>query len=211
VVIPRSQKQKREAQKATGQNRKDQKEFIAHVQKQGLDRATFRGGKVAIERKLPQGSKVVSQTFLWRDYTRDIPYTFREMKEVTELMLDDMPAKVYGRDAFYTLLSQQYGPIGQQATKGKVLQLLSEYHGRYDPGSAGHRGHEKFAEQLIGFQMMGTFAQVSQYEIEQRKRREAAKQRSKLRFSKTPRCPARNTKGQQCTRVIRHKGVHHFR
>jgi hypothetical protein len=233
VIIPRSAKQKREAQKFTGQNLKDQKEFIAQVQIQNRDKAVFRGGKVGIERKFPSGSKTIKQRYLFRDYLRpneslrqvleaedlpddalDAPTTFREMREVTKRMLLDMPAKVYGQSAYFALITSQYGPIGRTAGHGKVLDLLAEYFNRYDPGGTAFKGHEDFAEQIIGFQMIGTFAQVSEYEIEKRRLREAKRARGKLRFAekrKPTMCPAINKKtGRRCGRKINHKGKHRF-
>jgi hypothetical protein len=190
VIIPRTTKQKREAQKFTGQNLPYQKEFIAPIQIQGRDKAVFRGGKIGIERKFPSGSKTIKQKFLFEDYLDldDMPIlkeatTFREMKEITERMMRDMPKNVYGQPAFYTLLTRQYGPIGNSAVHGKIPSLLATYFNRYDPGGTQYQGHEQFVEQVIGFQMVGNRVQLSAYETERERLRVMRKKRNKLRFS----------------------------
>jgi hypothetical protein len=211
VIVPRTKKQRAEAKKFTGQNAPKQKEYIAQVQIQGRDKARFLDGKIAIERKFKGGSKTIKQRFLFADYlqpgeslkdrleeneglsdedieedleaeTLQTPSTFRDMVEVTKRMMIDMPVNVYGRPAFYALLTKQYGPIGRTAVHSKIPDLLASYFNRYDPGGTLYKGHEEFVEQVIGFQMIGTFAQLTEYEILQRKRRENKKKRNKLRF-----------------------------
>lgn len=186
VLIPRSKKQRKVAQLFTGQSLKKQKSFIVQIQIQNRDKAVFRNGKVAIERKFPSGSKQIEQRFLFVDYAKNIdekePSTFRQMKGITKRMLKDMPKNVYGQPAHYTLLSRQYGPIGSSATHGRVMELLANYFNNYDPGGILYEGHKDFAEQVIGWQMIGTFAQLSQYEKEQRIRFEERKRSKKLVF-----------------------------
>jgi hypothetical protein len=210
IVIPRSKKQRTAAQKFTGQDIPSQKEFIVQITDK-RDKAVFRKGKVAVERQFEGGSKQIKQRYLWDDYVEEIPFTFRQMLSAVEKMLPDMPKNVYGQTAYYTIITQQYGPIGRAASKGKIKELLQDYHQRYDPGGTSAEGHSKFAEQIIGFQMIGTFAQYSAYEIEQRRRKQEAKQRRKLQFSKPLRCPVRNSQGKRCTKVLHHKGQHKFR
>lgn len=245
VITPHSKAQKREAQKFTGQNLPGQKSVIVQVQLQGRDRAVFRNGKIAIERKFPSGSKTIKSRYLFRDYlrsseslrdtiekgiregtltTRDLqesketldnPTTFREMREVTKRMMLDMPKNVYGQPAFYTLLTPQYGPIGRSATHGRILDLLVEYMQRYDPGGTVYKGHEEFIDQVIGFQMIGTFAQYSKYEIEQRERTSRKKKRNKLRFAVKPkdtRCTQLSAKtGARCILKEGHADHHKFK
>jgi hypothetical protein len=233
VIVPRSAKQRKEAQKFTGQNLPNQKEMIVAVQIPGRDKAIFRNGKIAIERKFPSGSKTIKQRFLFADYlhpdeslrerieeetgeelddeTLEAPSTFREMHEVTKRMLLDMPKNVYGQPAFYTLLTRQYGPIGRSATHGKVMDLLASYFNRYDPGGTLYRGHEDFVEQVIGYQMIGTFAQMSQYQIVREQRALQRKRKNKLRFSqKVVRCPVIRSDGKRCKKRANHKDPHKF-
>lgn len=236
VIIPRTTKQKKEARKFTGQDFPYQKEFIAQVQIQGRDKAVFRAGKAGIERKFPTGSKTIKQRFLFSDYLRpdeslrelvdeeseqatddevlNMPSTFREMKAITDRMMRDMPKKVYGQDAFYTLLTKQYGPIGGSAVWSKIQALLATYFNRYDPGGSQYKGHEEFVEQVIGFQMIGTLAQLTEYEIERERLRVMRKKKNKLRFSvrrKPTMCTYISPKtGKRCERKIGHKGKHKF-
>jgi len=237
VIIPRTKKQKREAQNFTGQNLKHQKGFIVHVQIQNRDKAVFRDGKVGIERKFPSGSKTIRQQYLFKDYLRpdeslraqlkgkknykddilDSPTTFREMKEVTKRMLLHMPKNLYGQPAYYTILNIKYGPIGRTVTHGKVQELLIEYFNRYDPGGLQHEGgaaHEGFAESIIGFQMIGNKVQKDQFQREVERLRQMRKQRKRLRFSlkkKPTMCLYINKKtGRRCERKIGHKGKHRF-
>jgi hypothetical protein len=207
VIIPRTKKQRSAAQKYTGQNLAYQKEMIAQIQIQNRDKAVFRKGKVAIERKFPTGEKTIKQRFLFSDYLRpdeslqkrleqtgleaklakkdlQVPTTFRQMTDVTKRMLIDMPDKMYGQPVYFALLTRQYGPIGRTGPKSKVLDLLAVYFNRYDPGGTFYKGHEDFVEQVIGFQMIGTFSQLTEYEIERNRLRAARKQRNKLRFGR---------------------------
>jgi hypothetical protein len=209
VVTPRNARQRKSAQSFTGQNLSYQKSFIVQIQTD-RDKPVFRKNKLAIERKLPSGSKIIQTRFLFRDYLTPAqrrrkrvelygeedsdeetddpesrfsePSTFREMRTITLRVLPDMPSKIYGRDAFYTLLTAQYGPIGRSVVKSRILELLTEYFQRYDPGGTLYQGHKDFAEQVIGFQMVGTFAQASAYEIDRDRRSREARQRRKLRF-----------------------------
>jgi hypothetical protein len=243
VIVPRTKKQREAAKKFTGQDAPRQKEYITQVQIQGRDKARFLDGKVAIERKFPSGSKTIKQRFLFKDYlqpgeslkdllnsneglseadieedlaeeTLQAPSTFRQMVEVTLRMLKDMPVKVYGEPAFYAIVSPQYGPIGRTATHGRVISLLQEYMNTYDPGGEEYRGHQQFAEVIVGFQMIGTKVQLTEYEILQRERAERAKERKRLRFSKQKRvplrCPHINKKGQRCVLNSSHKGKHRY-
>lgn len=187
VLIPRTKKQRLEAQKFSGQNLPYQKEMIIPVQLTGRDKAIFRDSKVAIERKFPGGSKTLKQRFLFSDYLKSgesAPVTFSGMVGITKRMMPDMPAHVYGKPAFYTLVTVQYGPIGRSAEQEVILDLLRYYYTTYDPGTKGFPGHADFAEQVIGFQMVGTFAQMSAYEIQRDRLSIERKKRNKLRFSK---------------------------
>ena len=210
VVIPRTKKQRKEAQSFTGQNLPNQKEMIVPIQIQGRDIARFQNGKLSVERKFPSGSKTIHTRYLFADYMRpdenlrerlkdsdlsvgvlDQPSTFREMQAITERMLLDMPLNVYGQPAYYTLLTVQYGPVGRSATKEKIMDLLVHYFTRYDPGGTAYKNHEEFVEQVIGFQMVGTFAQMAKYQIEREQRALARKKKNKLRFSKRARTTGR--------------------
>lgn len=238
VIVPRTKKQKKEAKKFTGQDIRDQKEYIAQVQIQDRDKAVFRGGKVGIERKFPSGAKTIKQRYLFKDYLRpnemieslelteeeieeaeaegvlESPTTFREMRNVTKRMLLDMPANVYGQPAYYALITPQYGPIGRSVTHGKVLGLIDEYFTRYDPGGTVYKGHEEFAEHIIGFQMIGTRVQMNEYQRERERLRIKRKERNKLRFAqkrKPTMCNVRSpTTGRRCERTIGHRGKHRF-
>lgn len=238
VITPRTAKQKKAARDFTGQTLKDQKAMIVQVQLQGKDKAVFKNGKVGIERQFPSGSKTIKQRYLFKDYLKpseslrdaideeeiddeeitddilDAPSTFSDMLDITRRMLVDMPKNVYGQPAYYTLLTVQYGPIGGSATHGKVLDLLRKYMNQYDPGSQLFKGHEKFVEQVIGFNMIGTKLQYAQYELAQRERERKRKERRKLRFTakkKETRCTQLSAKtGRRCERKINHKGKHKF-
>jgi len=233
IVIPRTTKQKIEAKKFTGQNQPHQKEFIAQIQVQGRDKVVFRKGKIGIERQFPSGSKTIKQRYLFRDYLRvneslrellddeelddetlDSPTTFREMREVTKRMMLEMPKNVYGQPAYFALITPQYGPIGRSVTHSKVLDLIDEYFSRYDPGGTGYKGHEEFAEHIIGFQMIGTKTQMDEFQRERARLKTFRKQQNKLRFNvkrKPVMCLTINTKtGRRCERRIGHKGKHKF-
>ncbi len=194
ILIPRTKKQRLAAQKFTGQNLPYQKEMIVPVQFTNRDVAIFRDNKVAIERKFPGGSKTLKQRFLFADYLQageSAPVTFRGMVDITNRMMPYMPAKVYGQPAFYVLLTVQYGPIGNSAEYGGIPDLLFRYFSHYDPGMNQYPGHETFAEHVIGFQMVGTFAQMSAYEIQRDRLKTDRKKRNKLRFSKRSKATGR--------------------
>jgi hypothetical protein len=237
IIIPRTKKQRKAAQKFTGQNILHQKEFIAQIQIQGRDKAVFRQGKVGIERVFPSGAKTIKQRYLFSDYLRpdetirddlseeeaeeygddvlDAPSTFREMREVTQRMLLDMPKNVYGQPAYYALITPQYGAFGRSATHGKVMDLIVEYMTRYDPGgTVVHGRHADFAEHIIGFQMIGTKTQMNELAQERIRLKAMRKERNKLRFSvkrKPTMCPQISSKtSRRCERKIGHRGKHRY-
>lgn len=181
VLTPRTKKQLAAARKYTGQDLPEQKKMIVPIQDAKRDVAVFRHNKVMIERKFKSGTKTIKARYLFLDYGYR-PETFSEMRRVTKLMLPDMPKNVYGQTAFYTIVTAQYGPIGNSSTKDRILELLDRYHSMYDPGGMVSAGHKDFAEQVIGFQMVGTFAQMSQYEISRERISRERKRRNKLRF-----------------------------
>lgn len=210
VITPHTKVQRKSAQRFTGQNLPDQKAFIVPIQDAKRDKPVFRQGKIAIERKFPGGTKTIKQRYLFIDYVKEQPQTFREMREVTKKMMNDMPVNVYGQPAFYTMVTRQYGPIGNSATHKRIPDLLEMYFSKYDPGGSQHAGHQAFAEQVIGYQMIGTKAQYTAFEKETNRLRELRKQNRKLRFSKPLRCNAMNKKGKRCKRVAHHPGKHKF-
>jgi len=112
--------------------------------------------------------------------TLDMPVTFMQMREVTKRMLKDMPKKQYGRDVYYTILTTQYGPVGESILHEDVLSHLAYYHSTYGMD----KQHVRFAEQVIGFQMVGTFVSATAYERERQRNKEKRKRLNKLRFSK---------------------------
>jgi hypothetical protein len=220
VVRPRNRQQRLEAQKYTGQNLPNQKQFIAHVQIQGRDKAIFKNGKVGVEREFESGSKTIKSRYMLRDYLRDgdtildAPTTFREMREITVRMLEDMPKNVYGQPAFFALVTPQYGAFGRMVTHGKVLDLIAEYMNRYDPGGTSVQGRGDFGEHIGGFQMVGTLFQANEMVRERLRLKTARKERNKLRFVKKRKpvmCTVINKKtGRRCERRINHKGKHRF-
>lgn len=181
VLIPRTAKQKRQAQSFTGQNITRQKEFIVQVQDTKTDTAKFKNGKVTIERSFRDGEvKQIKQRYLFRDYLQrgeQMPVSFAQMRKVTERMLPDMPENHYKRWVYYTLTTAQYGPIGNPQPKKNVLDLLAEYHERYD----NNRMHKEFAEQIVGFTMIGTQAAATAYILQSDYRKRTKR---KLRFTK---------------------------
>ncbi len=182
ILIPRTKKQRLEAQKFTKQDLPYQKEMIVPVQDPKRDKAVFRGGKLAIERTMPKGSKSILQRFLFRDYVSadDMPFTFLDMRKVTEIMLPDMPIQHYKRDVYYTLITTQYGPIGESFLHEDILNGLAKYHLEYGTGNQ----HQRFAEQIIGFQAVGTFISAAAYQIERDRNKGLRKARKKLIFQK---------------------------
>jgi hypothetical protein len=210
VLIPRSKKQRVAAQKFTGQDLPSQKEMIVQVQDAKHDKAVFRDGQVAVERTMPKGSKVIKQRYLFRDYVaaNEVPVSFLEMRNVTKQMLPDMPEKYYGRDVYYTLITVQYGPIGESFLHEDILQGLGEYHLRYGTGDQ----HKQFAEQIIGFQMVGTFVSAAAYQVERDRNKALRKARKKLIFSRAvgdSRCP-HVSKGKRCMLTRGHAGKHKY-
>ncbi len=212
VLIPRTAKQKKAARSYTGQGLKKQKEFIVTVQDTKRDKVTFQNNKVIIQREFESGTKTIKQRYLFADYLKlgePRPLTFVQMRDITKRMLPDMPDRYRGNRLYYTLITIQYGPIGNSVWKDDVLDLLANYHERYDPG----RQHEGFAEQVIGFQMVGTFGQASQYQADRERKSAAARQRRKLRFTernKVKRCQRVNKQGKRCVRESGHPGKHRF-
>jgi hypothetical protein len=226
TITPHSKRQRKAAQNFTGQDLPYQKVFIVQIQDPKRDQVHFRNNKVTIERKYESGIKQIKQRYLFEDYleywiedpetgeeiklpTLNYPVTFDEMREVTKRMLDDMPQNIFGGWAYYTILTIQYGPIGQSVPKHRVMDLLIEYHARYDR----NKQHEGFAEQVIGFQMVGTNAQAKEFERLREKNRTERKKLKKLRFSaklKRLRCPVMRH-GKQCVHALGHKGKHKFK
>ena len=180
VLIPRSKKQRVAAQKFSGQDFSYQKEMIVHVQDSKLDKAVFRDNQPAIERTMKQGSKSISQRFLFEHYVQrnQVPITFLGMRKLTKEMLVDMPKKHYGRDVYYTLITAQYGPIGESFLHEDIVKGLGEYHLRYGTGDQ----HKHFAEQVIGFQAVGTFVSAKAYQNLREANKQLGKKRKKLMF-----------------------------
>lgn len=240
VIVPRTVKQRKAAQKYTEQNLPNQKEFIAQVQIQNRDKAVFRSGKVGIERVFPSGSKTIKQRYLFRDYLRpeeslrenidedeldedeelddevlDSPTTIREMITVTKRMLEEMPVNVYGQQAWYSMITPLYGPFGRSVTHAKVLELIQEYANRYDPGGTSPHGRKAdFGEHIIGFQMIGNRVQKDSLQLERERIKRMRKEHNKLRVTmqrKPVMCLYRSKKtGKRCERRIGHKGRHQF-
>jgi hypothetical protein len=182
IVIPRTTKQRKAAQKFTGQDLARQKEYIVTVQDPKRDKVVFRNNQVAVERTFPKGSKTIKQRFLFSDYLQageSQPTSFLRMREVTMRMLPDMPENYRGEWVYYTLLTVQYGPVGESVPKQDVLTLLRNYHERYDPAGQ----HKGFAETVIGFQMVGTYTSAAAYQTLRSQQKERRK-REKLIFSK---------------------------
>jgi hypothetical protein len=207
VLIPRSKKQRVAAQKFTGQNLPGQKEMIVQVQDAKHDKAVFRDGQVAVERTMPKGSKTIKQRYLFSDYVGYAPDTFLEMREVTKIMLPDMPEKYYGREVYYTLITVQYGPIGESFLHEDILQGLGDYHLRYGTGDQ----HKRFAEQIIGFQMVGIYTSAAAYQIERDRQKGLRKSRKKLVFQRqrSNRC-THTSKGKRCMLTRGHVGKHKY-
>ena len=208
VLIPRSKKQTHAAKNYTGQNIPKQKEFIVQVQSSKRDKATFRNNQVVVEREFKSGAKQVEQRFLFRDHNNGKqPITFPGMRRATERMMKEMPERYRGAKVYYTLITAQYGPIGRSIFKERLLEELSNYHSQYG-NSAMHR---HFAEQVIGYQMVGTYAQAAKYQIEREHLPAHRKKMKKLRFAKPLRCQHVNQKThRQCVLPIRHTGHHRY-
>lgn len=209
VVTPRTKKQRAAIQTFSGQNLPAQKSAIVAVQDPKKDRVKFSNNKVIIERQFPSGLKSIKQRFLFKEYLEKgeaAPITFGQMRSITERMFPDMPSSKAGREMYYTILTVQYGPIGRAVYKDRIMDELAAYHNRYDPS----RQHERFAEQVIGFQLVGTLGQA----LEEARAREhnaaRRKQLRKLRFQqKITRCVAMPGK-KRCKKVAGHKGAHKF-
>jgi hypothetical protein len=187
IVTPRTRKQRKAAQKYTGQNLPYQKKMIVAVQDPKLDKIVFRKNQVTVERTHKHGSKSIRQRYLFSDYEDVEPQSFLEMVRITKMMLPDMPDKYYGRDVYYTILTRQYGPIGESFLKKRLIEQLYYYHETY--GSA--KGHTEFAEHVIGFQMVGTYTSAAAYQNLRDAARAERKRLKKLRFSKRARVTGR--------------------
>jgi hypothetical protein len=209
VIIPRTAKQRKAAQTFTGQNLPYQKEMIATVQSPKLDRVTFKNNKVIVERKFPSGTKTIQQRYLFREYLKpgeSYPVGFVGMHRKLKEMLPDMPERYHGSKAYYTILTQQYGPIGRSVFKEKLLAEFEYYHATYGID----KQHQHFDEQVIGVQMVGTFVQARDYQNMRDRAKAKRKELRKLRFGLRARCPVRAKNGKQCTRNAGHTGKHSF-
>ena len=208
VLHPRTHKQIKSAKTYTGQDMPQQKGFVVQVQNMKMDTATFRQNKVVVEREFKNGSKQVEQRFLFRDYNNGKqPITFPGMRRSTERMMKEMPEKYRGSKVYYTLITAQYGPIGRSIFKERLLEELSNYHSQYGNSSM----HRHFAEQVIGYQMVGTYAQAAKYQIEREHLPAHRKKMKKLRFAKPLRCQHVDKKThKQCVLPIRHKSHHRY-
>jgi hypothetical protein len=209
VVIPRSERQRKAARVFTGQTLPYQKEMIVAVQNQKLDRVTFKDNKVVVERKFPSGTKTIQQRYLFREYVErgeSYPVGFVGMQRVLKKMLPDMPERYHGSKAYYTILTQQYGPIGRSVFKEQLLDEFAYYHSTYGVD----KQHQHFDEQVIGVQMVGTFVQARDYQNMRDRAKAERKRLKKLRFGLRARCPVRAKNGKQCTRNVGHTGKHSF-
>jgi hypothetical protein len=181
VLTPRTAKQKKAAKIFTGQDLQRQKKMIVAVQDAKHDTPKFKNNQVVIERKFPSGTKQIEQRYLFRDYNNGIqPITFIEMRRVTKTMLPDMPERYRGGWVYYTLLTVQYGSIGQSVPKKNIMDLLAEYHARYEKATQ----HQGFAETVIGYNMVGSDGQAMKYQIEREHQIRKRKQLKRLRFSR---------------------------
>jgi hypothetical protein len=129
----------------------------------------------------------------------------------TKRMLDDMPERYRGQWVYYTLLTRQYGPIGESSPKKDIMDVLSRYHTRYDPGGQ----HEGFAEQVIGFNMVGTYTSAAAYQIMRENQKASRRKMKKLRFGKMVTRPPERCNiwkdGRQCVKSLHHQGRHQFK
>lgn len=207
VITPRTKKQRKEAQKVTGQDLPYQRKMIYAVQDPKRDKVVFRNNKLAVERNYKHGSKAIEQRFLFKDYSKEPPYGFDGMRKVTEKMLPDMPINYRGEWVYYTLLTVQYGPVGESVPHHRIMEHLAEYHNRYDL----NRENSGFQEQVIGFQMIGTYTSVKMRDIATQKNKSARKKLKKLRFSQQQsRCHVLKN-GKRCKLRAGHKGPHKFK
>ena len=96
----------------------------------------------------------------------------------------DVPARKTNGKIYYTLIAVQYGPIGESVMHEDVLRLLSQYYTRYEKDTDQHLD---FAQQIIGFQMVGTYASAAQYQVARDAMGRQRRQMKKLRFRSKPR------------------------
>jgi hypothetical protein len=187
VITPHSKRQRKAAQIFTGQDLSYQKSYVVQIQDPKRDDVVFRDNKPAIVRNYTEtGVKQIKQRFLFADYLKkgeQHPITFLQMKKFLERMLPDMPERIFGGKAYFTILTTQYGPIGKSVFKERTMDELSYYHTTYDTDAQ----HQGFAETVIGFQMVGTNAQAKEFERLRERGKQQRKKMKKLRFTKRQR------------------------
>lgn len=189
VKTPVTRKQRKRLQTYTGQNRKTQKAYIVHVSEN--QKIRFIKGQLT-EVKVHAGKKERSfrRLYLFEDYSDFKPTTFEEMADVTMRMLPDMPDKIKGRGVFYALNSISLGAIGNYVRKSRILDLLAEFHQRYDNSNM----HKGFGEAINGFVMSGTEVQIKKQEAQKRQYKSFYDPTKKLKFSeRTKRVSSKKT------------------
>lgn len=199
VKTPSTKSQRKRLVSYTGQNRKRIRSFIVHVP-QGQRILFVKGQLTEVKAHAGRKERSFRRLYLFEDYSDGFkPSTFAEMADITMRMLPDMPDKIKGRAVFYALNSISLGAIGNYVRKSRVLDLLSEFHTRYDNSNQ----HKGFGEAINGFVMSGTEVQIKKREAEKRKYKSFYDPTKKLKFSDSTKGKRRVAKQTRVTKEVR--------
>lgn len=164
-----------------------------------------------------RGGSFDRKFFLWKEFTRREPVTFRQQQKVLKKMLPHMP------DGKYGLWSTTSGVLDMPQDKRFLHQMLDRYHLAYEPPSLNAMEHKGFARVVAGFVYMGTQEQVNKYRRRIAKERTARSNRNRLHRRSVVsaarrkvtrkslvRCTHKGIGRAQCVLTLGHKGKHRY-
>lgn len=214
LKTPTTKKQRRSLQNMTGLTRKDQKSYpIFDVAPK--EKIRFQDGAVIRVHEFEDKKKIVRRNFLFVDYLEEDeepPATFKEMRELTQRMLPDMPGSMGGQPVSYGLYTAPHGVLGQLGSKSRLLSLLDQFFVQYDAPDKEPQ-HKGFAQAVIGWYMTGTNIQGKRLKKEREKYSKFWTNKE-LKFQATKqdkRCRVKNKQWERCLLKANHSGRHQFK
>lgn len=164
IVRPRTKAEERALRVHTQQWVARQKAFVVHTSKPLIAQVHYVtqpekqmpfgarsiGGGLRVEMvQTYQDGKLVlaDRDYLFEEMLGFQPYDWRDFLYALRMLLPLLPDKTpTGKDAMYTLLSREHGPIGSPVLKHFLLQVLQEWAETYE---------DEFGATLIGVRYQG--------------------------------------------------------
>lgn len=110
-----------------------------------------------------KGARIEDDSFMFADYTDDLPMTFEDMEEIIEAMLPHLP------NGQYVFISNRYGNISAPMRKKQILSELAAKWLAYDlPKDRTGSDTQGLAETIIGLRRTGSTREHARREYEER-------------------------------------------